>query len=268
MTTTWGPFSVEGQAVIITGGAMGIGLGIAKRFVEGGANVVLADLDEAALQRSSKALSSVGPGKVTTLQVDVGRDEAGVMCVKRCLESFGRLDVLVNDAGIFPQVPALKMSTELFDKVQRVNVRGLVFISQAVGRHFAETKQGGRIINIGSVDSLHPSMVGLAAYDTSKGGVLMFTKSFALEMAPYGVTVNAILPGGVATEGTSKPLEGSGMSKEQMEAMMSGFINTKIPMKRMGQPDDMAGAAIFFASKAASYVTGAALVIDGGMLLT
>jgi 2-deoxy-D-gluconate 3-dehydrogenase len=109
-------------------------------------------------------------------------------------------------------------------------------------------------------------MVGLAAYDASKGGVLMFTRNLALELAPYGVRVNAIAPGGIATEGASRPLEGSGLTPEQMEAMMAGFIES-IPLKRIGTPDDIATAAVFLASDAASYVTGELLVVDGGTLL-
>jgi 2-deoxy-D-gluconate 3-dehydrogenase len=130
----------------------------------------------------------------------------------------------------------------------------------------AEQGNGGKIVNIASIDALHPSMVGLAAYDASKGGVLMFTKAFALEMAAHRVNVNAIAPGGIATEGTAAPLQGSGMSQADMEAMMQGFI-AQIPMGRMGTPDDIGTAAVFLASPASDYVTGEILVVDGGRLL-
>jgi NAD(P)-dependent dehydrogenase (short-subunit alcohol dehydrogenase family) len=111
-------------------------------------------------------------------------------------------------------------------------------------------------------------MVGLAAYDASKGAVLSFTKNFAVEMAPHGILVNAIAPGAIATEGTSRPLEGSGMTEAQMKEMMEGFVRNKIPVKRMGTPDDIAKVALFLASGAADYMTGALVVVDGGMLLT
>jgi 2-deoxy-D-gluconate 3-dehydrogenase len=263
----WGPFSVQGKNVVVTGGAMGIGFGIARRFVEGGANVLVVDVDDKAAADAAHKLAS-GPGRVAALAADVGADDTGVRVVQRCVELFGSVDVLVNNAGIFPQVPMLKMSTEVFDRVYRVNVRGLAFMSQAVGTQMVKQDRGGAIINIGSVDSLHPSMVGLAAYDTSKGGVLMFTRSLALELAPHRVRVNAVLPGGVATEGTSRPLEGSGMTAEQQKAMMEGYIRTKIPMGRMGDPDDIATATVFLASDGARYMTGAHVVVDGGMLLT
>jgi 2-deoxy-D-gluconate 3-dehydrogenase len=263
----WGPFTIRGKNAIITGGAMGIGRGIAERFVEGGANVLLVDLDGETAGKTAAALAAKGPGRAAALGLDVSQDGAGGRAVGRCVELFGSVDVLVNNAGVFPQIPMLKMSPEEFERVYRVNLFGLAFMSQAAGRRFVEQGTGGCIINIGSVDSVHPSMVGLAAYDASKGGVLMFTRSFALEMAASAVNVNAILPGGVTTEGTTRPLEGSGMTVEQQRAMMQRFVDTKIPLRRMGLPDDIAGAAVFLASPAASYLTGTAVVVDGGLLL-
>lgn len=263
----WGPFSIKGKNAIITGGAMGIGFGIARRFVEGGASVLLVDLDERAGRAAVDRLAR-GPGRASAIALDVSQPDAGPRAVARCVEELGSVDILVNDAGIFPSVPMLQITPELFDRVYRVNLFGLAFMSQAVGKRMVEQGRGGRIVNIGSVDSVHPSMVGLAAYDASKGGVLMFTRSFALEMARHGVTVNAVLPGGVTTEGTSRPLEGSGMTPEEMRAMNQRFIDAKIPMRRMGMPEDIAGAVVFLASPAASYMTGASIVVDGGMLLS
>jgi 2-dehydro-3-deoxy-D-gluconate 5-dehydrogenase len=111
-------------------------------------------------------------------------------------------------------------------------------------------------------------MVGLGAYDASKGGVLMFTRSFALEMARHGVRVNAIAPGGIPTEGTSRPLEGSGMTAEQAERFLTEFVRAKVPLGRIGDRDDIAIAALFLAAPASRYMTGALVVVDGGMLLT
>lgn len=263
---SWGPFDLTGRNAVVTGGAMGIGFGIVKRFVEGGANVLLADLDGDLAVR--KAESLYGSGKVLGVQVDVADDDAGDYLVRTCVDHFGSLDVLVNNAGIYPQVPMLQMTTELWDRVQRVNLRGLAFISKAAAARMIEQGAGGTIINVASIDALHPSMVGLAAYDASKGGVLMFTRSFALEVAPHGIRVNAIAPGGVATEGASKPLEGSGMTPEQMGEMMKQFIEHKIPLRRMGTPDDIGTVALFLASAASSYMTGEVVVVDGGTLLT
>jgi len=159
------------------------------------------------------------------------------------------------------------MDPSLFDKVLAINLKGLAFLSKAAALQMIKQGHGGRIINIASIDSLHPSMVGLAAYDSSKGGVWSFTKNFALEVAPHGIQVNAIAPGGITTEGTAKPLEGSGMSAAEMKAMMDAF-QQRIPLKRMGVPDDIAKVVLFLASDAANYMTGSIMVVDGGMLLS
>jgi 2-deoxy-D-gluconate 3-dehydrogenase len=263
---SWGPFSLEGRNAVVTGGAMGIGFGIVSRFSEAGANVMIADLDGDLAREKSTMVP--GPGKAVGMQVDIATDGAGKALVDACVDHFGSLDVLVNNAGIYPQVPMLDMTTALWDKVMQVNLRGLAFASKAAAARMVEQGGGGAIVNIASIDALHPSMVGLAAYDASKGGVLMFTRNFALEMAPHGVRVNAIAPGGIATEGSSQPLAGSGMTQEQMEEMVAQFIAHKIPLGRMGSPDDIAKVAVFLASEAASYMTGELVVVDGGTLLT
>ena len=260
-------FDLSGRNAIVTGGAMGIGFGIVRRFLAAGANVVLADLDATAAAEASRRVDAA-PGRVVTVACDVGSDDAGEKMVEACVRAFGRIDILVNNAGIFPHAPVLNMEMSLFDRVIRTNLRGLVIASQAAGRQLAKQRTGGKIVNIGSIDSLHPTMVGLAAYDASKGGVLMFTRSFALEMAPLGVQVNLIAPGGVETEGTKKPLEGSGLTEAQMEEMRRGYVATKIPLGRMGVPDDIAKVAQFLASSASDYLTGATIVVDGGALLT
>ncbi len=257
---------LSGKAAIVTGGAMGIGFGIAKRFIAEGADVLIADLNWNAAEEAAKKLAG-GPGKAVAMQADVAEDGIGERLVARCLAEFGRLDVLVNNAGIFPQQPVLSMEPVLLDKVLRVNLRGLILIAKAAAVKMADQGRGGRIINIASVDAFHPSMVGLAAYDASKGGVVMFTKSLALELGSRGITVNAIAPGGIATEGTAKPLEGSGMSDEDMRKMLEAFI-AKIPLGRMGVPDDIAKVAAFLASEDADYITGETIIVDGGMLLS
>jgi NAD(P)-dependent dehydrogenase (short-subunit alcohol dehydrogenase family) len=260
----WGPFSVAGRNAVVTGGAMGIGFGIARRLAEGGANVLIADRDEDATRSAVTKLADAS-GRPAGMQVDVSSPESCQAAVQRCVDEFGSLDILVNDAGIFPTSPVLEMTPEFFDRVVAVNLKGLVFMCKAAGLQMVKQGMGGKIVNIASIDSVHPSMPGLAAYDSSKGGVLSFTKNFALEMAPHHVAVNAIAPGGISTEGTSQPL--TGLTAEQMQATMAGFTQ-RIPMKRMGNPDDIAKVAIFLASSAADYMTGALVVVDGGMLLT
>lgn len=261
---SWGPFSLEGKHAIVTGGAQGIGFGIVKRFVEAGADVLIADLN--GVLAKEKAVSLDGPGRAVGVEVDVMDLGAGEALAAAAESEFGSVDILVNNAGIYPQVPMLDMTPELWDRVQNINLRGLAFVSKAVAGAMVAAGTGGKVVNIASIDGIHPSMVGLAAYDASKGGVVMFTKNLALELAPHGINVNAIAPGGISTEGTAAPLEGSGMSKEEMEAMIQAFT-ARIPMGRMGEPDDIAKAAVFLASSAADYMTGEIVVVDGGTLL-
>lgn len=263
--STQNPFDISGKAALVTGAAMGIGFGIAERFVGAGADVLLADVDERALQKALGRLK--GPGRSLAVTLDLSREESWEKAVQASVKDFGKLDILVNNAGIYPQVPMLRMDPALFDRVISLNLKGLAFLSKAAALQMVKQGKGGRIVNIASIDSVHPSMVGLAAYDASKGGVLSFTKNFAVEVAPHGIQVNAIAPGGIATEGTAKPLEGSGLTPAQMKEMMDGFM-ARIPMKRMGAPDDIAKVAWFLASDAAGYMTGALVVVDGGMLLS
>jgi 2-deoxy-D-gluconate 3-dehydrogenase len=244
---------------------MGIGFGIVTRFVEAGANVLVADLDGDRAAQKVAALE--GPGKAVSMAIDISSPQAGERLVGECVANFGSVDILVNNAGIYPMTPMLQTTREMWQRVVDLNLTGLAFVSKAVGNRMVEQGTGGKIINVASIDALHPSMVGLAAYDSSKGGVLMFTRAFALEMAQHQVNVNAIAPGGIATEGSAAPLQGSGMSEADMKAMTEQFI-AGIPLKRMGEPDDIAKVAIFLASPASDYMTGELVVVDGGALLT
>ena len=259
------PFRVDGKHAVVTGGAMGIGLGIATALVDAGANVLIVDIDGAAAREAASDLEGRGT-KVAWMEIDLTREGAPEELVSRCVDEFGSIDILVNNAGIYPQTPMLEMTPELFDRVYTLNLKALAFTSQAAAKAMIEEGAGGAIVNIGSIDSFHPSMVGLAAYDASKGGVLMFTKNLALELAPHGIRVNMVAPGGIATPGVSKPLAGSGMTPEQMDQMIATFTSL-IPMKRFGEPGEIGTAAVFLASPAAGYVTGTSLVVDGGRLL-
>ena len=263
----WGPFSLEGKAAVVTGGAMGIGRGIVERLAEAGANVIVADMNGEAATTTANEVTVKGGGRAVALQLDCTASAAGNDAVAACVREFGSIDILVNNAGIYPQVPMLSMDEALWDKVQAVNLKGLAFMSKAVAAKMIEQANGGAIVNIASIDGIHPSMVGLAAYDASKGGVIMFTKNFALEVAPHGIRVNAIAPGAIATPGTAAPLAGSGMTQADLEAMMQAFT-AKIPLARQGDPDDIAKVAVFLASSAAGYMAGETVVVDGGYLLS
>lgn len=258
-------FDFQNKIAVVTGGAMGIGYGIVQRLHEAGAHVVIADIDETIGKTKAEQLNT-DKARCLFVQTDVS-DEQSVLNLFTIIEKeFGQLDIFVNNAGIFPTVSLQEMTVDFWDTVQNVNGRG-VFLCTREAINMMKERKSGSIINIGSIDSLHPSMVGLAAYDASKHAVWGFTKNVALECGALGIRVNAIAPGGIATEGVQKMSEPGTQSAEQMQKNMELFL-AKIPMGRMGQPDDIATAVVFLASDAASYMTGSLMVIDGGALLS
>ncbi len=262
---TTNPFSLMGKRALVTGGAMGIGMGIVKRFVDSGAKVLVADKVIGPVEKYISSLPESNRRSVSVMDVDLLDVEAPDLMLSEMVKDFGGIDILVNNAGIYPTVPMLDMSPEQFDKVYHLNLRALAFTSKAAAKQMIKQKTNGKIVNIASIDSIHPSSIGLAAYDASKGGVLMFTKNFALEVAKSGITVNAIAPGGIATEGTG--MSGSGNpASEEIRRMLEDF-KKQIPMGRMGTPDDIAKVAVFLASSASDYMTGSLVVVDGGRLL-
>ena len=264
---------LSGKTAIVTGGAMGIGLGIVIRLAQAGANVLIADMDEEAAQKAVGDLANDGL-KVKAIKTDVSSEEDVNEMVKTAAGEFGGLDILVNNAGIYPQMPLAKMTKADFDKVIAVNLRGVFLCTEAASKQMIAQGKGGsprwrsgaagKIINITSIDALHPSMVGLAHYDASKHGVWGFTKNAALELAEHKIWVNAIAPGGIATPGVAKMPSAPGVD---MEKVMAAFM-AKIPMHRMGIPDDIGKVALFLASDMSSYMTGEQIVVDGGVLLS
>jgi 2-deoxy-D-gluconate 3-dehydrogenase len=246
---------LRGRTAVVTGGAMGIGQAIVRRLHEAGANVVIADLDASGETLASELNGSRAHSAVA-LHADVSLELDAHRAVTAAVEHFGHLDILVNNAGIYPNHPFLDMKPALFRRVLEVNLTGLFLTTQAAAERMIEQGRGGRIINITSIDALHPSMVGLAHYDASKHGAWGFTKNIALELAPHGIWVNAIAPGGIATPGVG----------DMDQDMIRGFEQT-IPMRRMGTPDEIARATLFLASDLSSYMTGSQIVVDGGKLL-
>lgn len=254
--------NLSNTSAIVTGGAKGIGKGICYRLAEAGAKVLVADLDEQGAQKSAQELTKKG-WEAEACKVDVSSEADVKHMVDTCVQKFGSIDTLVNNAGIFPSVPIAEMSEEQFEKIMHVNLRS-VFLTTKHASAVMRQKGGGCIINITSIDALHPSMVGLAHYDASKHGVWGFTKNAALELAVHGIRVNAIAPGGIATPGVAALQQGA--SAQQMAAASQAFL-AKIPMHRMGEPDDIGKVALFLASNMASYMTGSQVVVDGGALL-
>ncbi|MEZ5100835.1 MAG: SDR family NAD(P)-dependent oxidoreductase [Thermoleophilia bacterium] len=254
---------LDGRAALVTGGAKGIGLGIAVRLAEAGAAVLVADLDEAAAVEAAAGLAARG-WRARACRLDVGDEEQVVAAVARCREAFGSLDVLVNNAGIFPNAPIRQLPPETFDRTIATNLRGLYLCTRHAAEAMIAQGRGGAIVNVTSIDALHPSMVGLAHYDASKHGAWGFTKSAALEYAPHGIRVNAVAPGGITTPGVAAL--SSGASAEQLAAQVEAFA-ARIPLRRMGDPDEIGRVALVLASDLAAYMTGSQVVVDGGALL-
>lgn len=249
------PTLLKGQVAVVTGGGTGLGLAIARRLGTLGARIAIASRNAGHLEAGCTALSEAGVDALA-VQLDVRKPEQIDEMVERTVKHFGSLDILVNNAGIYPMVPMADLDVETFRRVIDVNLTGLFLCTKAASARMIAQGKGGRIVNITSIDALHPSMVGLAHYDASKHGAWGFTKNVALELAPHEIWVNAIAPGGIRTPGIGemdpKTLEG-------FEAM--------IPMHRMGDPDDIGRAVLFLASALASYMTGTQIVVDGGRLL-
>lgn len=253
---------LRGKTAIVTGGAMGIGLGIARRLAEAGASVVVADMDEAAGSAAVAEIATSG-WKAAFIKTNVSDEAQVAAMVDFAVRTFGGVDILANNAGIYPMAPAMQMPVADFDRIIAVNLRSVFLCTQAAARVMIVQGRGGKIVNTTSIDALHPSAVGLAAYDASKHGVWGFTKNVALELAPHGIQVNAVAPGAIATPGAGA---GKPTTKEQ-EAATAQFIK-RVPMARQGVPDDIARVVLFLASDLSSYMTGSQVVADGGMLLT
>jgi 2-deoxy-D-gluconate 3-dehydrogenase len=255
-------FDLAGKTAIVTGGAQGIGYGISYRLAEAGASVLIADTDEKTAVKTATEFTAKG-WKTEAIRVDVSSEADVERMVMVATEKFGSLDILVNNAGIYPMIPLAQMTAADFDKVIAVNLRGVFLTTKYASEVMKQAGKGGSIINISSIDALHPSSVGLAHYDASKHGVWGFTKNAALELAADKIWVNAIAPGSIQTPGITVRRDKSPLDPKMMEAFMA-----KIPMHRMGQPDDIGKVALFLASGLSSYMTGSQIVVDGGALLS
>jgi len=234
------------KTVIVTGGAKGIGLGIVKMFAENNYNVVVADLDFEMAEASAKEFGGLG------VKCDVSNKAEVDEMVAKTVAQFGGVDVLVNNAGIYPNKKFEEMTEADYDKVMDVNVKGTILCSQAA---LKEMKTGSKIVNIASIASF-VAFDGLAHYCASKGAILAMTRVMATELAAKKINVNAVAPGVIETPGTK------GMDQATINALMP-----MIPAGRVGQPEDIAGAVLFLASDHADYVTGQTIIVDGGYTL-
>ncbi len=258
-------FDLSGKGAIVTGGGMGIGRAITTRLAEAGAGVMIADIDLDAATKAAQRIKEKG-GRAETVRADTRSRADAENAVQATVQAFGSLDILVNNAGIYPISKAVDTTEELWDRVLDINLKGTFLFSQAAAREMIKAKHGGKIINLASIDAVHP-MGDVSHYNASKGGVLSLTKALALEWAPHGILVNAIAPGSIWTPGSEKIRVQQEAAGKKAEDLLNKFMS-RWPMGRPGEPDDIAKVVLFYASDAASYVTGTMLVVDGGYLLS
>ena len=255
-------FSLQGKVAVVTGGGRGIGRAVAQGFAKAGARVVLTSRKMNDLEATAGEIRAFG-GEALPLQAHLARMDEIQRMVGTAVDKFGRIDILVNNAGSSPAMGSVLDSDErLWDTVINLNLKGLYYTSQAVSR-IMKKQGGGRIINIASIDGFKPEP-GVSIYSISKAGVRMVTQAFAAELAPFNIRVNTIAPGPISTKMLDShwfhlPPEEAKKAKEGLGKLT--------PMGRVGEPDEIAGAAVYLASDASSYTTGAEIVVDGGMLL-
>ncbi|MER3480675.1 MAG: gluconate 5-dehydrogenase [Meiothermus sp.] len=249
-------FDLSGKVALVTGGSRGLGLQIAEGLGEMGAKVALSSRKAEDLMEAAAHLKGLGV-ETLVFPADLSRPEAAEPLVRQVLERWGRIDILVNNAGATWGAPTAEHPLEAWDKVMNLNLRGVFLLTQAVGKLAMLPRRYGRIVNVASVAGLqgnHPQMMATLAYNTSKGGLVNFTRALAAEWAPHGVTVNAIAPGYFPTKMTRGTLE-----------MAGELILQFVPMGRLGGPQDLKGLAVLLASDASAYITGQIIAVDGGI---
>ena len=244
----------SGKVVLVTGGGSGLGRGIGYRFAEAGADLVI-DYLHSAESAAELASQVVLLGRqVRTVQADVTQKADVDALIEKTVDTFGRLDVLINNAGIYPLSPLIEMSVEEWDQVLDANLRSTFLCTQAAARQMIRQGTGGAVVNIASIEALNPAPMH-SHYNAAKGGVLMYTKAAANELGPHGIRVNAVSPGLIWRESLDTDWP-DGVARYQQAA----------PLQRLGMPEDVADACLFLASDGARWITGANLVVDGGVL--
>lgn len=247
---------LQGKAALITGAAGGIGLGCAEAFAKEGCDLVLMDIDGPRVEAAAADLAGRSGRKVHALACDLADADAARAGVIRAAALLGRIDVLVNNAGILVAGDILDAEVEDFDRVMAINLRAPFVIGQTVARHMVDARIRGSIINMSSINAVL-AIPNQIAYVASKGGLNQLTKAMALGLAPHGVRVNAIGPGTIVTDILKGVMENDDARRKVLQ---------RTPLKRFGEPEEIGRVAVFLASEDASYITGQTIYPDGGRL--
>lgn len=253
-------FDLTGRTALITGGSRGLGLQIAEALGDYGAKLVLVSRKQADLDESVAHLKAMNID-ASAIAADLSDAGSAQSMVKEAIARLGHIDILVNNAGATWGAPAEDHPLEAWDKVMNLNVRSIFVVSQAVARLSMIPRKYGRIVNVASIAGLKgnsPGSMQTVAYNTSKGAVVNFTRVLAGEWGKYGITVNALAPGMFPSKMTKGTIENVGLEK----------MTARIPLHRIGDDEDLKGAALLFASNAGKHITGQILAVDGGMSAT
>lgn len=257
------PYRLDDCVAIVTGAAQGLGLAITERLARNGATVLMADLQGDKVRRAASDLQQQDL-IIKAVHLDVTDSAAVTACFDRIADEYGRLDILVNNAGIGQKVtPIVELSDEEWNRVVQVTLTGTFYCCRAAGR-IMERRESGSIVNISSINGQNPAAL-VAAYNIAKAGVISLTRTLALELAAYGVRVNAVCPGPVYTEFNRSNMAQRSKSLNITEEEMIERIRGAIPLGRWGEPEDIANGVAFLCSPAAAWITGEVLRVSGGM---
>ena len=256
---------LSGRVALVTGAAQGFGFACARRLAEAGAAVLLTDRRADRVEAAAGRLSEYADRAAWAVGDVSARDEVDAL-VATAVERFGRLDVLVNNAAAYNNFRIDEMPLDTFANVLDVNVNGAFWCARQAARRMIEQGEGGAIVNVTSIDALHPTSKGMSHYTTSKHALWGLTKCLALELGPHGIRANAVAPGPSLTEGAIEYIQAGAPEGIDIEAQWATAAG-RVPMRRWAEPDEIARAVVFLASDLAAYVNGAQIVVDGGYLL-